>query len=110
MFFDGLINEMRILKGRAKRRIDDPFFDRRMHGEFADDPMRDLRFLTIACLLIPRKQGANQFMVVAQQLNHRRKGAKEAFQHLKTSLWRTLYSIWGEQPKSTRGDPCGRMD
>ena len=52
MFLDRLIHHLRILEDRAKGRINNPLFHGRVDGEFADDPMCDLRFLPIAGLSV----------------------------------------------------------
>lgn len=66
VFFNGFVNDVDVLEGRAKGGIHDPFFDSRVDRQFANDPMGDLRFFSIAGLGILREQGTYELMIVAQ--------------------------------------------
>jgi hypothetical protein len=73
VFLEGFVDHVGVPEGRAKRGIDDPFFDSGMRRQFANDPMGDLGFFSITGLGILREQRTHELMVIAKQLDDVRK-------------------------------------
>lgn len=103
MFLDSFVNPVRILKGYTKGRINDPLFNGRMDGKFANDPVRNLRLFSFARLGVLREQGTHQLVVIAQQLNDVRKGAEQAFEHVCLTASDQLIIGYGENNLSRLG-------